>query len=1135
MADNKNQNIDPVDPLAPAPSINKKEFAEKYQKGQLQSQGYFEAVPEARTTGSAETFSDITAREQYLSLLSSLEKQDQEQQVKDDYDAWYETAGKVTGSLLFNTAAMIGDTLGLITDPADIRLPTIGGTVDAITGLFGYDTDVSKYTDYVDLLAWTNKGLELIDDYTFLGDADKTGNSWTRAAQSLREKSQHFFELNSGSSWLDAAGNTLVPLAGSIIGALRTGQLTAAAGQMAGLSKTANNLLNTFIMTESTGISIAQDVHDNVYAETLHQLSPQLKDLENSAYDEAYTKAIEEGASKKQAEWNAMEAVKKTRTSFAEQNPDLHKTALTNAGRGADVTLKAMAPSFALNLITANLFTRSLYAPRNILSKPTWVSGREILKEGIPEAIEEGLIENVAEKMGVAYGLKGSYDYKDLSEIIWNSEKQSLNWETLTAAGLGFLGGGGMAALGSMPRIGDYNERKEAYDKQQTQIKKENKIGESAGISELLDKSTTLQKSLEEVAMMGKQAAALESQGNKEEANAIKSKMLSIQAYEAFNAGTTKNLIENYEKIANDPKATPEIQQRAIEAVAEIKQMEQVYKNTKGKFINDDQIFGNRINELSLTRAENQLQNEIVQKRIEASKAVQSALEIGDATLKTLSKKEDVLDEQGNVVGQKEVGGKELSYDLTKLDENPYTDTEERTVYDTFRSNVTQNVQAVKELVDLENRYKQIKNFKNENEKAYNKITSKPYQKSLKQEQRLYEVFKAGQTELESKKGTDQYMPLVDAIMEKYKGKIIDSHFNQIRNYYQLGHEEKVAAQEITKQEYIRDKYSDKTKESETMSNEDLVDNEGKSPTSEPVAEQTMLDDVARKLAGGATMKTLSKAEQEFYINNSAQVDKRRAEIEGNAPVQETVETEEVNPELNKTGNQILDLVAESGGVNPNPVKPLSEGKVDKIVGEETKQVTLTPQEQSALNKIKGDQIQKPLFHRQLGTNFQTIVDSLIAKGAIKSEGNNYVKLEPSVTVTITTDNRTEAQIAADNLINSEFTYAGDEYQLIVQQSKDEEKNKKIKDAVDVIKDRIKNNVLSGWRVEEGKVGNKNIYKIFKPVTSGINAQPEEDVNYQPNELNENIPNEKLQELKDLVSDYVEIMEMESGNFPSFE
>jgi hypothetical protein len=53
-----------------------------------------------------------------------------------------------------------------------------------------------------------------------------------------------------------------------------------------------------------------------------------------------------------------------------------------------------MTPAFALNLLTANMFTRSLYSPRNILSKPTWIQGKDLFRETGTEIVEEGGIEN---------------------------------------------------------------------------------------------------------------------------------------------------------------------------------------------------------------------------------------------------------------------------------------------------------------------------------------------------------------------------------------------------------------------------------------------------------------------------------------------------------------------------------------------------------------------------------------------------------------------------------------------------------------------------------------------------------------------------------------------------------------------
>jgi hypothetical protein len=1269
---NLNNNTEPVVNQNTNPVLPDSEWARQHKEGTLKGQTFTSSTPEARTTGSELTFSDITNQQQYDQILQELKQEG----IKEDYDTWYEGLGKTTLLIADSAGATLAQALSVLIDPGEWKLPTIGGSVDFLTGLAGYQTNVEQTTNVIDPLAGFNRVTKAVEGYS---PTSPIGD-WIRdESRKSSEYNQYYNQVNTASSWYNTAANNLAPAIGSMAGFFIPGAAVAKVGQLAKLGQTTNTLLNAFLMTETTGVMIAEDTYDKVYEEVMHKLSPNLKTLEDNAYNDTYNKVLKEGGNEKDAVWQGLQAIKNTREEFGKLNPELHKTASENAQKGADATVKSMLPSFALNLISANLFTRSLYSPKNILSKPSLFT-IEGLKEGGSEFAEEGILEPIAQDIGVAYGTKGTYNSQDLSKVIWDSEKKDWNWDNLYAGGIGFLMGGATSAIRD---VTDFKERKEQYEKQQKQLQKENRIGESAGIPERISKATSLMNTLDEVMVMGKEAARLEREGNKEEANAIKSKILAVQAYEAFSSGTTKNLVENYEKIANDPNTPADAKLRAREAIVEIEQLGEVYQKTKSKFINSDQVFSNRVNDLNLTRAETQLQNEILQKRIEADKSVQSALKLGDTTLKTLARKEDVLDEQGNVVGQKDISEKELSYDLTKLDENPYTDTNERDVYDLFRSHITENVQSVRELVDLENRLKKIQNFKNQNEKSYNKITSKQYQESVKNEQKLAQAFKAKQKELEELKGTEKYMPLVDNLMQKYKGKIDDKDFNDIRRSFQFEHEKKVAAQEIAKQEAIREKYSDNTKEPE-VTNNDIISQDGKSPTSEPVAEETAIDDIARKFANGATLKDLSKEEQTFAFNNSAQIEKRVNEIQNNAPSEQQIETEEVNTELNEVGNEVVNLLSEISGVNPNPVKPLSNAKVDNIiegdkelqekkddiekrrqeeilnrkgntisqseverrfiekrssdktqeklteglnhtngnvnpekrwidkddaifqelvdlgvkpdsrgvidntainkafsenesrlkkeVNEEIKQEglkrvtdefrkqddkqkfeeinakydaelaalegttqqesTLTVQEQTALSKIKGDQIQKFTFHRQLGDNFQSIVDSLIAKGAIKLEGNNYVKLTPTITITV--DKRSEAEIAADKFINSEFTFTGNDYQLIVKQSKDEEKNKKIKDAIDVIKDKIKNNTLSGWRIEEAKVFNDNVYKIYKPVTNGVSAEVDE-VSYQPNELNENIPAEKLEKLKELVSDYAEIMESENDRFPTFE
>jgi predicted NAD-dependent protein-ADP-ribosyltransferase YbiA (DUF1768 family) len=955
-----NQNTNPVVPLTD------EQFAARYKEGSLPGQEL--NFPEGRFTNSGETFSEITSGstsafdDVYEQRMKELEKE----VVKEDYDNLLTGGGKLAGQLLYNVAAMVGDFVGLVTDPGDIRLPTLGGTADFLTGLFGYKTDVGAYTDYFDPFATANEVFKAIDNYTFWGDGeDETGNMWTRDAQSLRDKSQHFFQINTSNDYFDVAANFTIPIIGSVLGAARTGQFTAAAGQIAGLSKGANAMMNSFIMTESTGLSIAQGVHNEVYREVLNKLSNgELQKLEDKAYSEAFDKAVADGYNKKDAEWLGIQATKQARTDFATANPELGKEASKNAGKGADVALKSMAPSFALNMITGNMYTRSLYSPKNILSKPKWIQPIDVLKEIRNEVLEESGIEQIAEKAGIAYGTKGTYNFEDLKNTI-------VSYDALYSGIGAIIGGGGGAVFSSLPYIGDFNERKKQYDEQQEVLVKQNRIGNSAGLKDMIDNATTLTMDLGQVVRLGKEAAILEQLGMKEEANMIKDKMLSIQAHEAFKSGTTKNLIENYEKIASNPNAGPEVQLKAREAVAEIKQMGEIYEKTKDKYINDQEVYSNKINEHNLNKVERQLETEIIQKKLEADIAIKLELESGRTSL--TSGEETIIDnETGNVVTQPS----QLNYNVANLKVNPYVGVDkDAEVYRNFSEYVTNNVQAVRELNELEQRLGNVKQFKKDNFERYNKITSKAYQKSLRYEQKLARVFDAGEKELEELKGTNQYMPLVDAIMEKYKGKIDEQQFKSIRKYYENQNNTKKVAEDIAKEEIKKNEFA----KSETEETEVTPTDE--TSAVKPEGSKAMLENIARKLSSGEarSIKKLTKEEQDFYMNNQSLVDKRTSELKNEIDSQsqtEITEDEELSQELQNVSNEVsseLDGILGSKEEETES-KPLSNTEV--------KNALQTPQ-QILDNKIQALENEKQILENKKEEEIKNLPkqNEVLAKG----------------------------------------------------------------------------------------------------------------------------------------------------------
>ena len=922
-----NQNTNPVNP-----PLNINTWADQYQQGTLESQKYFEATPQLRTTGSSKTFAELTSEEQYNEAMEKLETE----AIKEDYDNFLTGAGKIAGQVIFNVAAMIGDFLGTITDPGDIRIidfPQANNTEDGLSRYF--DPDYIEPSNPKNPVAEALKGglnniFKFIDNNIWGDGEDETGNTFTRSAKKLRDLSQHYFQVNTSSDWFDTSVNFVVPIVASVLGAARTGNITAAMGEIAGLSKAANMTVNAFIMTESTGLSIAQDVHDKVYGEVLNTLSKgQLVNLEETARQQAIQSVIDAGGNIKDAEWAGMEAVKKAREDFALANPELGKQAAKNAGYGADIALKSMTPAFILNLVTANMYTRSLYAPSNILSKPKWINAKDFFKETGTEIVEEAGIENIAEKKGIAYGTKGSYTLQDLKDTIFS-------YDTLYS-GLGaIIGGGGSTVFSSIPIVGDFNERKKQYEEQQEVIIKQNRVGSAAGFKDMIDKATTLTMDLGQVTKLGKEAAILEQMGMKEEASILKDKMLAIQAHEAFSSGTTSNLIENYKKIASNPNAGPEIQLRAREAIAEIEQMGKIYEKTKGKYINDQEVYGNKINEQNLNKVERQLQAELIQKKLEADAAIKLELELGNISL---DRDVPVMDESGKVVETKK---EQLGYDVANLKVNPFTDAKEAETYKNFSDHVSNNVQAVRELNELQQRLDNIKELKKDNFERYNKITSKEYQKSLRFEQRLGRIFekRKNKKQLEELKGTDQYMPFVDALMEKYKGYITNNNFQQIRNYFENQNNLKKEAEEKTKEEIKNREFakSESTEETDTEEVTSTGEATGEAQAARPEGTKAMLENVARKLSSGESVKSLSKEEQEFYMNNNDLVDKRATELKsgsGGQTQEEVTEDEELSQELQDVSNEVSSELDDILGSKEKEteVKPISNSKVEKVLG----------------------------------------------------------------------------------------------------------------------------------------------------------------------------------------------------------
>ena len=426
--------------------------------------------------------------------------------VEQEYDGLWSGTTKWVGSTLNSATTFLLDFGGALFDPADWRLPDVPSDVDS-------DFRDTRKGGYV------NSIFKWLDNNTVFGDTeDLTGNWMTRTSSDWREYNEIYRTIKSGNEYADFWLNGSANIVGSALGTFGQGALVkygiqgarwglrAAQGINAiqqgvrageGISK-AQSLLSTgagaFIMTQATGMSIAEGVHDEVYKQKLYDLSPNLENAELSEYQKIYDETLAKTKNAKDAEYAARMGVKEFRKNFGEQNPELHTSAIKAAGKGAEASLQMMFPAFLLNLTMSSAFTKAFVGTvsnkvtRNIISKSPF-SKKQIVGEGLQEVVEEAGVENIAEDYGIAVGMDKNYTISDA----WN---KVFSWENLGTAALAFVGGTATKAVIDFAGSGAH---KKNYEKQQHFIKRWNEIGAAVGQPDIVQQLTAPVRSAQEL------------------------------------------------------------------------------------------------------------------------------------------------------------------------------------------------------------------------------------------------------------------------------------------------------------------------------------------------------------------------------------------------------------------------------------------------------------------------------------------------------------------------------------------------------------------------------------------------------------------------------------------------------------
>jgi hypothetical protein len=433
---------------------------------------------------------------------------------------------------------------------------------------------------------------------------------------------------------LNTAPEGVASLAASISQMALTGNALKLAGVPANLIKKIQAVSGS--VGEAT--VIAKDVENKIKEQKLEELvGEDWKKASEQAFEQAFQEAKANGENDRFAEEAGNQAKRELINQFlaSEDNADIRRKVEDAAFRGRNITVGINLLTTGTNYIQVSTTLKNLErlgtkvginaaqetiegGTRNILAKPFVIgtsnlyNAKATLKNlGIglenfgTEAIEEGLINPMAERFGIELGMDREYRMGDF----WKEVKAG---EYLDDAFWGGIFGHGAyhggAAANSIKGAFSYKSRKKAYEAQQEILKQWDKISKAAG-TDLLSELVNLNDNIHTIAKLDRAAKKAEQEGNIELAKSIEERKITVQAGKAFKSGTTEKLLEAYQTIADNTENT-QIRDHALNAIQKVKKLEKLYTNAaKKEYLNVEEVFmntaqndqlNNNLNEMNL-------------------------------------------------------------------------------------------------------------------------------------------------------------------------------------------------------------------------------------------------------------------------------------------------------------------------------------------------------------------------------------------------------------------------------------------------------------------------------------------------------------------------------------------------------
>lgn len=346
-------------------------------------------------------------------------------------------------------------------------------------------------------------------------------------------------------------------------------------------------LMNTLMLNQAEGISIATQTYDNVFRETLEKLKATSNESEEVLIEQAKDTAAKKAAS----------AINFNRINML------------------------------LNLTSSFAFLKQPKLTRNLVSNPSLTkSARTSLLEGLQEAGEETInmiAQNQAEQ--------DNYEFS-------NALNDILSREGAEAAFLGFIGGAGQTMLTNAGRElkirRDENGQRVSENDMQRQRFAEQEIIKArwenlSKADKFSDVSDVYMKSEEAMALYKDLNKAIK-EDNNNKVTEIKNTLLRNQAYDAFSSGTTEQLINVFKGISEltEEEASAKgldvatYKEDSTNAINTITALENEYNKAQG-YVDSYSIYENRANNHFLNEFKTKRENLLEEERLNAFKDLQ--------------------------------------------------------------------------------------------------------------------------------------------------------------------------------------------------------------------------------------------------------------------------------------------------------------------------------------------------------------------------------------------------------------------------------------------------------------------------------------------------------------------------------